>query len=90
MGKNHWGEQENDTGKSNTVVYSSNRGRMLVTYNGDSKDVKTKKGVDAKLVNGQEYRCTEKLYHCEMFVNVESDDFEGKVRVPIKELTKVK
>ncbi len=61
---------------------------MKVKYVGDTKNVKTVTGKDAKLEKGMELECMEKEYHSGMTVRVSTTDGEH-VKVKRSELQKI-
>lgn len=61
---------------------------MDVKYNGETKDVKTTKGEDAKVENGAVYYCMEKEYHSAAFVRVHLESGEH-VKLKRSDLKKV-
>ncbi len=61
---------------------------MKVKYVGDTKEVKTVKGADAKLEKGMELECMEKEYHSATTVRVLTASGEH-VKVKRNELQKV-
>lgn len=61
---------------------------MKVKYLGETKDVKTVDGKDAKLQKGMELECMEKEYHSGLIVRAALSTGD-RVKVKRSELTKV-